>query len=160
MRVRSEVQLSTPPIGYVGVELRRREVGVSEHLLDAAQIRAAFEQVCRERVPEQVRVHALRLEPRLLGELAQEQEGTGTGERTAATRAACRGRRPGAAEPATWMPSRRRNPAKAPAASAAGVVDLGRKLRGSSASCGAPERVSRPWSTSSEVIGVTLPVLM
>ena len=60
--MRSVVQLPTPPIGYVGVELRRREVGVSEHLLDAAQIRAAFEQVCRERVPEQVRVHALRLQ--------------------------------------------------------------------------------------------------
>jgi hypothetical protein len=36
MRVRLEVQLATSPIGYVGVELGGREVGMAEHLLDAA----------------------------------------------------------------------------------------------------------------------------
>ena len=36
----------------------------------------------------------------------------------------------------------------------------GRKLPGSSASCGVPAGVRRPWSTSSEVIAVTLPVVM
>ena len=46
------------------------------------------------------------------------------------------------------------------AACAAGSVDRGRKLPGSSASSGAPLGVSRPWSTSSGVIAVTLPVVM
>jgi hypothetical protein len=36
VRVGLEVQLAAPPIGYVRVELGRREVGVAEHLLDAA----------------------------------------------------------------------------------------------------------------------------
>ena len=52
-----------------------------EHLLDAAQVGAALEQVGRERVAEQVRVHALRLEAGLLGQAAQDQEGAGAGER-------------------------------------------------------------------------------
>ena len=53
---------------------------MAEHLLDAAQVGAALEQVCRERVAEQVRVHALGLEPRLPGEPAQDQERAGPGE--------------------------------------------------------------------------------
>src|SRR3954468_5937686 len=81
---RLEVQLSTSPIGYVRVELGGGEVGVAEHLLDAAKIGAALQQVRRERVTEQVRMDALRLEPRLLGEPAKDQEGTGTRQRAAA----------------------------------------------------------------------------
>src|SRR6188508_2454471 len=84
MWMRSEVQLPSPSIGYVGVELRRGEVGVAEELLDAPQIGAALEQVRRERVAEEVRVHAPRLEPGPLGQPAQDQERTGTRERPAA----------------------------------------------------------------------------
>ena len=84
MGVRSEVQLAAAPIGYVRVELGGRQIGVTEHLLDAAQVGAALEQMRRKGVPEQVRVHALRLEAGLLGEPAQDQEGAGAGERPAA----------------------------------------------------------------------------
>ena len=84
MRMRAEVQLPTAPIGYVRVQLGRREVGVAEHLLHAAKVGAALEQMGRERVAEQVGVHALRLQPRLLGEPAQDQEGAGARERPAA----------------------------------------------------------------------------
>src|SRR3954447_4152406 len=84
MWVRVEVQLPAASIGYVGVELGRREVGVAEHLLHGAEIRAALQQVCRERVPEQVRVDSLRVEAGLLGELAQDQEGAGPRQRPAA----------------------------------------------------------------------------
>ena len=84
MGMRSEVQLAPASIGYVRVELGGREIGVAEHLLDAAQVGAALEQMRRERVAEQVRMHALRLEPGLLGEAAQDQEGAGAGERPAA----------------------------------------------------------------------------
>src|SRR5918994_5357422 len=41
MRMRLEVQLATSPIGYVRVELGRGEVGVTQHLLDAAEIGTA-----------------------------------------------------------------------------------------------------------------------
>ena len=36
MRVRLEIQLAPPAIGYVRVQLRRREIGMPEHLLDGA----------------------------------------------------------------------------------------------------------------------------
>ena len=45
------------------------------------------------------------------------------------------------------------------AAPTAGAGERGAKLAGSSASCGAPADVSRPWSTSSAVMAVTLPVV-
>ena len=54
---------------------------MAEHLLDAAQVGAALEQVRGERVAEQVRMDALRLEAGLAGEAAQDQEGAGAGER-------------------------------------------------------------------------------
>jgi hypothetical protein len=41
--MRSEVQLPAAPIGYVGVQLGRREVGVPEHFLNRAQVGSAFE---------------------------------------------------------------------------------------------------------------------
>ena len=84
MRVRLEIQLPTPPIGYVGVELGRGEVGVAEHLLDGAEVGAALEQMGGERVAEQVRVNAVRVEPGFLGQLAQDQERARAGERAAA----------------------------------------------------------------------------
>jgi len=61
--MRLEIQLAASPIRYVGVQLRGREIGVSEHLLNGAEVSAAFEEVGREGVPEQVGVNALRLEP-------------------------------------------------------------------------------------------------
>src|SRR5215203_4396613 len=82
--VRAKVQLPAPPIGYVGIELGRREVGVAEHLLHRAQIGTALEQVRRERVAEQVRVDTLRVEARLPGQLAEDQEGARARQRAAA----------------------------------------------------------------------------
>ena len=41
------------------VDLRRGEIGVAEHLLHGAQVRAAFEQMRRERVAQRVRRHPL-----------------------------------------------------------------------------------------------------
>jgi hypothetical protein len=52
MWVRAKIQLSTTAIGYVRVKLGRREIGVAEHLLDAAQVGAALEQMGGERVAE------------------------------------------------------------------------------------------------------------
>ncbi len=49
------VHLPQPGFEHVRVDLRRRQVGVAEHGLDRAQIRAALEQMRRERVPEHVR---------------------------------------------------------------------------------------------------------
>ena len=62
--VRPEVQLPASPIGYVGVELGRREIGMAEHFLNAAEVGAALEQVRRERVAQEVRVDAARVEAR------------------------------------------------------------------------------------------------
>src|SRR5258705_7602511 len=44
-----------PLLQHVGVNLRRRQIGVAEHHLDGAEIRAALEQVRRERMPQHVR---------------------------------------------------------------------------------------------------------
>jgi hypothetical protein len=43
MRVRLEIQLAPPAIGYVCVELRRREIGMSEHFLNRSQVCASLE---------------------------------------------------------------------------------------------------------------------
>jgi hypothetical protein len=84
VRVRSKVQLPTPSIGYVGIELCRREIGMSEHFLNGTEIGAALEQMSRKRVAQQVGVHAARIEACLLGELAQDEERAGTREWPAA----------------------------------------------------------------------------
>ena len=78
--VRSEIQLPTPPVGYGGVELCRREIGMTEHFLKGAEVSAALEQVGGERMPQEVRVHAAGLEPGLRGQLLQNQEGPRPGE--------------------------------------------------------------------------------
>ena len=54
-----------------------------EHLLNAAEVGAALEQVRRERVPQQVRVDAFRLEARAPGETPQDQERACARERPA-----------------------------------------------------------------------------
>ena len=56
---------------------------MAEHLLNAAQVGAALEQVRRERVAQEMRMHPLRLEPGLLGQAAQDQERARAGERAA-----------------------------------------------------------------------------
>ena len=86
MRVRLEVRLPPAAIGYVRVELGRPEVGVAEHLLHAAQVGAALEQVGREGVAEEVRMDAIRVEPGDGCEPAQDQEGAGARQRAAASR--------------------------------------------------------------------------
>ena len=58
-----------------------RDVGVAEHLLHAAQVGAALEQMGRERVSEQVRVDATGLEPCALGNPAEDQECAGASAR-------------------------------------------------------------------------------
>jgi hypothetical protein len=78
-----EVQLTPSAIGYVGVELGGREVGVTEHLLHAPQIRAAFEQMRGERVAEEVRVDAFGLEAGLLGQAPEDEEGASACQRAA-----------------------------------------------------------------------------
>ena len=55
-----------------------------EHLLDRTQVGAALEQVGRERVAQQVRVDARRLEAGLLGQPAEDQERSRACERAAA----------------------------------------------------------------------------
>src|SRR4051794_18172130 len=81
--VRSEVQLTAPPIGYVRIELRRRQIGVSKHLLNRTEVGSALEQMGREGVAEQVWMNTFRLEAGVLGELAQDEERAGARERAA-----------------------------------------------------------------------------
>src|SRR5918996_4801554 len=57
-----KIQLPTPAVRYVCVQLGGREVGVAEHLLDAPKIGAALEEVRGERVAEEMRVDARWLE--------------------------------------------------------------------------------------------------
>ena len=72
MGVTAEVDIAAPAVRDMGVELGRAEVGVAEHL--------AFEKVRGERMPQQVRVDALRLEACATREAAQDQEGAGACE--------------------------------------------------------------------------------
>ena len=83
MGVGAEVELAAAAIADMRVKLGRGEVGVAEHLLNAAQVGAAFEEVGRERVPEQVRVDALGVEAGFLGKPAQDQEDARAGEAAA-----------------------------------------------------------------------------
>ena len=82
--MRLEVHIAAAPIRDVGVALRGPEIRVTEHLLDGAQVGATLEEMRCERVPEQVRVHATRLEARAIGELAQDEKRAGARERTTA----------------------------------------------------------------------------
>ena len=64
VRMRLEVGVAPVTVGDVRVALGRRDVGVPEHLLHAAEVGAALEQVRRERMAQEVRMHAPRLEAR------------------------------------------------------------------------------------------------
>ena len=59
------------------VELRRAQIRMPEHLLNAAKIRSPLEQVRRERMAEDVRVHALRVEACPGGEPSEDEERAG-----------------------------------------------------------------------------------
>jgi hypothetical protein len=83
MRVRTEVRLAPASIRNMGVELRRAEVGVAEHLLDAAEVGAALQQVRGERVAEEVRVDPLGVEPGLRRQAPEDEERAGPCERSA-----------------------------------------------------------------------------
>ena len=54
---------------------------MSEHLLDAAEVGAAFEQMGRERVPQEMWVDASGLQAGALGESPQDQKRARPGER-------------------------------------------------------------------------------
>src|SRR5690348_9834533 len=82
--MRLEIQLTPSAIGYVRVELGRRQIGKNKHFINRAKDGASLELVCRERVEEEVRVNALRFEPRLRGQAAQDEEDAGAGQRAAA----------------------------------------------------------------------------
>ena len=52
MRMRSGVDFAKLPDGDFGIDLRRVEPGVSEHLLDEADVGAVFEHMCGTAVPK------------------------------------------------------------------------------------------------------------
>ena len=73
-RMKSVVDGSQPGFEDVGVNLRRRQIRVSEHHLDGPEIGAAIEQMGRERMPQHVRADVAanpRLHPVLLEELPE-----------------------------------------------------------------------------------------
>src|SRR3954467_13461456 len=80
VRGRLEVQLATSPIGYVRVQLGGREVGMTQHLLDASQVGTSFEEVRGEGMAEQVGVDPLWVEAGRRGKPAEDEEGAGTGQ--------------------------------------------------------------------------------
>src|SRR5690242_8220561 len=84
MRVRLEIQLTPPAIGYVRVQLRRCQIGMPEHLLDSTEVGASLEKMGGERVAQKVWMGPLRLEPCLVGQAAQDEKHAGAGERPAA----------------------------------------------------------------------------
>src|SRR5207302_2535704 len=77
-----EVDLSPAAVGDVGVALRCPEIGMPEHLLDAAEVGASLEQMRRKRVPEEMRMDALGLEPGLVREASQYEKRSRARERS------------------------------------------------------------------------------
>jgi hypothetical protein len=75
VRVRLEIQLPTTLVGYVGVELCRREIGMSEHFLNRSQVCSSLAKVGRKRMSEEVWMDAVGVEAGFLGQLAEDQEG-------------------------------------------------------------------------------------
>jgi hypothetical protein len=57
---------------------------MSEHFLNRPQVRSSLEEVGGKRVPEQVRMDAVRVETGFLGQLAKDQKGARTCQRPAA----------------------------------------------------------------------------
>src|SRR4029077_3399693 len=84
MRVRAEVRLAPVAVRDVRVSLRRADVRVPEHLLDAPEIGSALEEVGGKRMPQQVRVDASGLEPGAIGQAPQDEERPRARQRPAA----------------------------------------------------------------------------
>jgi len=78
-----EVDVAAASIRDVGVALRRPEIRMPEHLLHGAQVRSSLEEMCRERMAQEVRMDASGLEAGTVGELAQDEERAGARERSA-----------------------------------------------------------------------------
>jgi hypothetical protein len=72
-----EVHFPAPPIRNVGVQLGSSQIGMTEHFLNASEVGSSLEQVSRERVAQEMRMNSLGLEARLLGQLAEDEEGPG-----------------------------------------------------------------------------------
>ena len=84
MRVRLEVDLAATAIRDVRIALGRPEVGVAEHLLNGSQVGAAFEEMRRERMAEEMGMHASRLETRSICKLSEDHERPGPCQRATA----------------------------------------------------------------------------
>src|SRR5688500_12523857 len=82
--MRLEIDLAAAAIGDVRIALRRPEICVPEHLLDASKVGSTLEEMRCKRVAEQVRMHALGLETGFLGEPAQDHERACARQRPAA----------------------------------------------------------------------------
>lgn len=82
--MRSVIQLPTSPIGYVGVELGCRKIGMAEHFLNGSEVGSSLQEVGREGVAEEMRVDAERVETRFCGQLPEDQERARPGQRAAA----------------------------------------------------------------------------
>ena len=116
-RARMGAAVGGPEAGRrdVRVDLRRREALVAEQLLDDAQVRAAVEQVRRERVAERVGRDAVRqagpaaeqVEPVAQAADAERPRRGGSGRPRSARRPACRASRPRCRPTSTGRPSSR-----------------------------------------------------
>ena len=56
---------------HMGVDLRRRDIGMSEQRLDAAQVGPALQQVGRISMPQRMRMHTCRINLRTLCKFLQ-----------------------------------------------------------------------------------------
>src|SRR3546814_532799 len=81
----------------VGIDLRRADVGMAEHLLEAAQIRAMVEEVRGEGVAHHVRRHRGRVQPGFERHLVQQLAQSAPGQVTVPAR---RGKQPWRRRPA------------------------------------------------------------
>ena len=84
-RVRVGGKVGVPPalVAHVRVQLGRREVGMPEHLLDAAEIGATLQQMRGKRVSEEVGVNSFRFQTGAFGEAAQDHERSRAGQPSA-----------------------------------------------------------------------------
>src|SRR5207247_7840373 len=83
VRVRTEVRVTSAGVRNMGVDLGRAQVGVAEHLLHAAQVGAALEQMRGERMAQEMGVDPCGVEAGLGRQAAEDEKCPGTGERAA-----------------------------------------------------------------------------
>src|SRR6266511_3187268 len=79
--MRAEVGLAAAGVRHVRVHLGRGQIRMAEHLLHAPEVGTALQEVGREGMAQEVRVDALGLEACLGREPAEDQEGSGSGQR-------------------------------------------------------------------------------